>query len=225
MRQVNNSSVSYHCRPAADWRKGGTRLHLSTGCNMQCVHCATVRALRGENALNRTGITIMTADGALDLVRLKMERAGSSAAVEIGGPGEPLLNADTYVLVRQLRTTYPDLSISVRTNGILLSDRLEELVRSGVSGIVLSISAVSQDAADALYDWVIYRGRRYTGRDASHLILQQQWNGLSNAVNAGVAVTVCCVRIPGVNDHEIDRIKSKARAAGADRVELMDPDL
>lgn len=189
---------------------------------MLCSRCVLQSGSPGASSLGSTGMTIMTADGAFDLLQLRVEASGPPSQVVIAGLGEPLLDAGTFILMRQLHAAYPDLPVSVWTNGILFSDRLEELVRSGLSGIVFSIHATTQETADAFYDWVIYRGRRSTGRDASHLILQRQWKGLSNAVEAGIETTVYTARITGVNDHEIDRIAAKARSIGADRIEIID---
>lgn len=224
MVRAKSKAGNYPCFSSKMLRNDILRLHLSSGCNIQCARCVTATEPAARRALDRAGMTLMTEDSAFDLVRSLMKSTNRPAAVEIGGPGEPLLHADTYVLTRRLTTAYPDLPVSIWTNGVLLPDRLKELLRSGLRSIVLTINAVSQDTADGLYESVIYRARRYTGRDASHLILRQQWNGFANAIETGIAVTVYSVRMPGINDHEIERIESKARSLGAHQILIVDAD-
>jgi nitrogen fixation protein NifB len=118
-------------------------------------------------------------------------------------------------VLKKLSWLYPDLAVTVGTNGLLLPDRIEELVRSGVRNIALSVNAASVVTAERLYEWALYRGRKYTGEDAARLVLQQQWNGLENAVEAGVSVTVHTAGISGVNDHETAEIKRRAEDVGA----------
>jgi nitrogen fixation protein NifB len=77
------------------------------------------------------------------------------------------------------------------------------------------------ETAGKIYEWVIYRGRKYTGGEAANLILQQQWNGLENAVEAGVAVTVYIADITDVNRQEIDLISDRARKIGAERISVV----
>ncbi|MDH4162124.1 MAG: radical SAM protein [Nitrospirota bacterium] len=225
MVHANSTAKNYPCFSNKGLRSDALRLRLSSGCNLQCARCATATEQAVRRSLDRAGMTLMTEAGAFDLVRSRMEGKDRPAVVEIAGPGEPLLHAGTYMLMRQLNTAYPDLPVSLWTNGVLLPDRLKELVRSGLRSIVLTMNAVSQDTADRLYESVIYRARRYAGRDASHLILRQQWSGLANAVEAGIAVTVYGVRVPGINDHEIDRIESRARSLGVDQILIVDADL
>ena len=202
--------------------ENGMTMHLSTACNIRCARCVIDDDPGYATSLSRTGMTIMTADGAVDLLQHCMNAAGPPSHVQIGGLGEPLLHAETFILMRKLNAAYPDLPVTVWTNGILLSDRLDEMVRSGLNGIILSIHAACPDTADAFYDWVNYRGRRSTGKDASHFILRRQWSGLTNAIEAGIETTVYTARIPGVNDHEVDRIVTKARSIGVDRTEIVD---
>lgn len=207
--------MTFPCFSSKSVGNGALLLHMTTACNLRCRFCFRKEA-------SACGSTMLGPENALDMVAAAVEGPSPPSGVEIGGPGEPLLDAATYVVLRRLRAAYPDISLSVWTNGVLLPERLKELVRSGLGGVILTVSAVSQDTADALYEWVIYRNRKYTGRDASHLILRQQWNGLHKTVESGIAVTASIARIPGINDHEINRIESKARAEGADSVHIVD---
>jgi nitrogen fixation protein NifB len=179
---------------------------------MQCIGCArrsdTLSDLMGHGAS-------LPPDEAIEKVDDAVRRGALPSGVVIWGPGEPLVNAPTFLVLKKLWWLYPDLSITVGTNGLLLPDRLGELVRSGVGSLVLSVNAATARTAERLYRWAIYRGRKYTGEDAARLVLQQQWNGLENAVEAGLSVTVYTADIAGVNDHEVSEIKRRAEEIGA----------
>jgi nitrogen fixation protein NifB len=182
---------------------------------MRCTVCSPGRG-RKEDAFGQD--TVLTPEDAVARVTAAIDRGDDVSGVLLWGPGEPLMNASTYVVLRHLQWLYPDLPVTVCTNGILLPERLEELVRTGVSRLIVSVSAVTADAAERLYESVSYRARQYAGRAAAELVLQQQWNGLENAVEAGLAVTAYVPSVAGVNDHETDDIRQRAEAVGAERV-------
>jgi nitrogen fixation protein NifB len=193
-------------------------LHLSTACNMQCRHCFATREKGTGRQGQHAGAVILMEDAAVGLVDARIENGTTPSIVEIGGPGEPLLYAETYEVLRRLHDCYPDVPLSVWTNGLLLSDRLAELTRAGASHVTLSVPAATQGTAERIYEWVTYRGRCHAGRAAAELVLQQQWNGLSNAVEAGMQVTVYIASLRGVNDHEVETIRLRAGEIGAERI-------
>jgi len=194
-------------------------LPVAPACNMRCVSCAR-RSGRSAESVSQ-GASLSPED-AIERVSARMERGEVFAGVVLWGPGEPLVNAATYTVLRSLHWLYPDLPVTVCTNGILLPERLEELVRTGVKRIVVSVNAVSVATAERIYESVNHRARRYEGRAAAELALQQQWNGLENAVDAGLAVTAYAANIAGVNDHEIPEIEQRAQAVGAENVAVVD---
>lgn len=190
---------------------------MGPGCGMGCSFCSR----RSNDTGPRAGVSLSEApapDLAFDRVAGLVDAAQPPVRVELTGPGEPLVHAATPVLLRKLRWQYPDLRRSVWTNGLHLPDRLDELADAGAQSLVVSINAVRPETAERLYEWIIYRGRRYEGREAAVLLLRQQWTGLANALAAGLSVTVCSVMIPGVNDEDISLISGRARDLGADSV-------
>ena len=193
-------------------------LPVAPACNMRCVSCVD-RTGRAADSVS-PGLSL-SPDHAVARVSARMERGDAPAGAVLWGPGEPLVNAATYTVLGELHWLYPDLPVTVCTNGILLPERLEELVRSGVKSIIVSANAVTVETAERIYESVNYRARRYEGRAAAELALQQQWNGLENAVDAGLAVTAYAANIAGVNDHEIPEIERRAKAVGAESVAIV----
>lgn len=209
---------TYPCFSREGLAERAMLLHVTTVCNMRCRHCVREQGAAGWEKSEGIGTTVMSADAAVQLVDLGLKGPEPPVVVEIGGPGEPLMNMVTYAVLRRLRAAYPGLELSVWTNGILLAERLEDLMRSGAKKITLSLNAATHDTAERIYDRIIFHGRNYGGAEAARLLLQQQWTGLEQAVETGFGVSVCIARIPGVNEREVDRISSIAGKIGAERI-------
>jgi nitrogen fixation protein NifB len=199
---------------------GRVHLPVAPACNIQCRYC--VRKFDCANE-SRPGITsrVLTPEEAMDRTRALIERSDKLSVVGIAGPGDPLVNAPTYVTLRQIHWEYPDLTLCISTNGLLLPDRLEQLLASGVRSLTVTINAVTPETAENVYAWVIYHGRRYEGQEAAKLLLANQWQGLENAIDAGLVTKVNSVFIPGVNDHEIPLIAERAGKLGADIMNIL----
>jgi nitrogen fixation protein NifB len=219
---VNKDFIKVHpCfSEEAHTRFGRAHLPVAPACNIQCRYC--VRKFDCANE-SRPGITsrVLTPDEAVERTRALVERSDRLSVVGIAGPGDPLLNAPTYVTLRHIHWEYPDLTLCVSTNGLLLPDRLEQLIASGVRSVTVTINAVTPETAENVYSWVIYRGRRYEGRAAAELLLANQWRGLENAIDAGLIMKVNTVFIPGANDHEIPLIAERAGKLGVDIMNIL----
>jgi nitrogen fixation protein NifB len=172
---------------------------------------------------SRPGITsrVLTPDEAVGRTRALIERSDRLSVVGIAGPGDPLVNAPTFVVLRHIHWEYPDLTLCISTNGLLLPDRLEQLIASGVKSLTITINAVTPETAEKIYSWVIYKGRRYEGWEAAKLLLENQWKGLEMAIDAGLIVKVNTVYVPGANDEEIPLIAERAGTLGADIMNIL----
>src|SRR5208283_5625003 len=132
------------------------------------------------------------------------------SVVGIAGPGDPLANEATFDVMRAVHREFPELILCVSTNGLFLPDRLEDLLKSGVRSLTITINAVLPETAEKVYAWVNNRGKRHTGREAAEYLVYTQWRGLINAVDAGFILKVNTVFIPGINDSEIPLIAELA---------------
>jgi nitrogen fixation protein NifB len=220
--RVNKDFIKVHpCFSEEAHEKFG-RVHLpvAPACNIQCRYC--VRKFDCANE-SRPGITsrVLTPDEALDRTRALIERSDKLSVVGIAGPGDPLLNAPTYVTLGQIHWEYPDLTLCLSTNGLLLPDRLEQLLSAGVRSLTVTINAITPETAEKIYAWIIYRGRRYEGGSAAELLLENQWQGLKLAIDAGLIVKVNTVYIPGMNEDEIPFIAERAGKLGADLMNIL----
>ncbi len=221
MQRGKDITKSHPCFSKEAHHKFG-RIHLpvAPACNIQCKYCIRKHDCANES---RPGITsrVLTPAEALERVRVLVERNDRLSVVGIAGPGDPLANDATFETLQAVHREFPELILCVSTNGLYLTDRLEDLVKSGVRSLTVTINAVMPETAEKIYSWVLYRGRKYTGRDAAECLLCNQWRGLRNAIDAGLIVKVNSVLIPGVNDAEIPLIAWLAGGKGADIMNII----
>jgi nitrogen fixation protein NifB len=217
IKTVQNNRALIETHPCFSEKAHHTfgRIHLpvAPACNIQCRYC--IRKFDCANE-SRPGITskVLTQPEAIERIRALVERNDRLTVVGIAGPGDPLANPDTYQVLRQINNEFPDLTLCLSTNGLLLPDRLEDIIAAGVQSLTVTINAVSVNTAASVYAWTLYEGKRYEGREAAQLMLRNQWRGLSEAVKSGLVVKVNTVYIPGVNDTEIPMIAEQAGSLG-----------
>jgi nitrogen fixation protein NifB len=222
MARSNQDILKSHpCFSAEAHDKFG-RIHLAVApaCNIQCRYCERKYDCANES---RPGVTSSVLDPweAVERVETFLERNGKVSVVGIAGPGDPLANEATFTTLHAIRRKFPELTLCVSTNGLLLSERIGELVKAGVRSVTVTINAVSPTIAEQVYSWVLYRGNKYTGIQAAELLVRNQWQGLINAIEVGLLVKVNSVYIPGVNDGELERIAGLAGSFGADIMNVL----
>jgi len=199
---------------------GRVHLPVAPACNIQCRYC--IRKFDCANE-SRPGITsrVMTPYEAMERVRAVVQRNENISVIGIAGPGDPLANDATFETLHAIHREFPELILCVSTNGLYLPERLEELMKAGVRSLTVTINAVTPGMAEKVYSWASFKGKRYAGREAASLIVNNQWRGLTNAIDAGLIVKVNTVFIPGVNDVEIPLIAWHAGERGADIMNIM----
>lgn len=199
---------------------GSIHLPVAPACNIQCKYCIRKYDCANES---RPGITsrVLTPAEALERVRVLVERSERLSVVGIAGPGDPLATDSSFEVFSIIRKEFPEIILCVSTNGLYLTDRLDDLIKSGVRSLTVTINAVTPMIAEKIYSWVSYKGRRYYGRDAAQRIVSNQWRGLTNAIDAGFIVKVNTVFIPGINDVEIPLIAWRAGEIGADIMNII----
>ncbi len=205
---------------AAHHRFGRLHLPVAPACNIQCRYCIRKYDCANES---RPGITsrVLTPSDALERVRSLVERNDRLSVVGIAGPGDPLANDAAFETLKAIHREFPEIILCVSTNGLLLTDRLDELIKAGVRSLTITMNAVMPDMAEKIYSHAYYNGRRYYGREAAEKIVFNQSRGLRNAIDAGLIVKVNTVYIPGINDVEIPLIAWLAGQRGADIMNII----
>lgn len=204
----------------AHHRFGRIHLPIAPMCNIQCKYCLRKYDCANES---RPGVAsnVLTPGQAVERVRMLIERNDRISVIGIAGPGDPLANNATFEALSSINREFPELVLCVSTNGLLLTERLEELMKCGVRSLTITMNAVTPETAEKIYSWVYYRGRRYTGRQAAECLVCNQARGLRNAIDAGFMVKINSVFIPGMNDAELPLVAWLAGMRGAEIMNVL----
>jgi nitrogen fixation protein NifB len=192
---------------------GRCHIPVAPKCNIQCNYC-----IRDFDCVNesRPGVTtrILNPDEAMDMVKKVVQKYDYIKVVGIAGPGEPLANEETFETLRRLHEEYPGVIKCISTNGLLLPDKIELLQKYDVGNITVTLNAIDPEIGAKIYQFVDYKGKRYTGIEAAKLLLSQQLKGIEMAVERHMIVKVNTVYIPGINDTHIVDIAKKVGEMG-----------
>lgn len=194
-------------------RYGRIHLPVAPRCNIQCRYC--VRKFDCVNE-SRPGVAsiVLTADQAMERVRAVVARDGRLGVIGVAGPGDPLANPDTLRVLGMVDAEYPEVTLCLSTNGLLLPEVIDELKRLHRLTLTMTVNALLPETAAKIYRWARYAETTFYGLDAGRLMVERQWEGLRRADEAGIVAKVNCVLVPGVNDSEIPLIAERAAACG-----------
>jgi nitrogen fixation protein NifB len=107
----------------------------------------------------------MMPDEALEHARAVTTNNPAIKLVGIAGPGEPLANAQTFETLALVQRNFPELVLCLSTNGLLLPDTCELLIRHHVSTMTVTINAVDAEIASKIYGGLQLGGKRINGTD------------------------------------------------------------
>lgn len=192
---------------------GRCHLPVAPYCNIQCNYC-----VRDFDCVNesRPGVTskVLNPEEALDMVRKALDKFPYIKVIGIAGPGEPLANEQTFETLRLLHEEYPNIIKCLSTNGLLLPEKIDLLSKYGVSNLTVTLNAIDPEIGAKIYQFVNYKGKKYTGVEAASILLENQLKGIEMAVDRHMIVKVNTVFIPGINDDHIPAIAEKVGNMG-----------
>ena len=165
------------------------RVSLTDRCNLRCRYCMPdggVHKLDHGDVLSYEEI-LRVAEAAAVLGMNKLRLTG----------GEPLVRRGVVDFISRL-TGIPGINdLRLTTNGVLLPDMADDLLKAGVRRINISLDSLNP----AVFKYI-------TGRDEHRKVME----GLDVALSAGFEkIKINCVVIRGINDNEIPDLASLAR--------------
>lgn len=186
--------------------KTSARIHLPVApeCNIQCCFCNRDYDCANES---RPGVTskILTPEQALDKYLAIKDKVNNISIVGFAGPGDPLANFDKVKKTVQLiRETDKEVGFCLSTNGLLLTEYADDLIKIGISYITVTINAITTEVAAKIYTRVDVEA-----------LLQNQVKGLEYLSSRGITCKVNTIYLPGINDHEVEDIAKLASEKGA----------
>ena len=198
------------------------RIHLPVApkCNIKCKFCSRRHDCASEN---RPGVTskVIGPVQALELVREVLARNACIRVVGIAGPGDPLANEATFESLRLVHREFPDLIKCLSTNGLLLLDRLDDLLEVGVNSLTVTVNALNPWVGEKVYSHINYKGKLFFGQDAATILRCNQLMGIEKAINRGLRVKVNSVLIPGVNEKELPELAAVLKDFGVQLMNIM----
>lgn len=156
------------------------RISLTDHCNLRCVYCMP------EDMTFRPNAELMQDDELLQLVRL-FTGLGFDKFRLTGG--EPTVRARVVDLVREIAAAPGVRSLSMTTNGILLSRLAEPLRRAGLQRVNVSLDTLNPAKFKRLTRWGT---------------LEQVWEGIEAAERAGLTpIKLNVVVVRGYNETDV----------------------
>ena len=158
------------------------RLSVTDRCNLRCTYC-----------MPATGVPKLTHSDVLsyeEILRLARVAIGMGISkIRITG-GEPLLRKDILYLCKKIASMPGMNSLSITTNGVLLSRFARELLEVGVQRINISLDTLKRERFAAI---------------ARHDSFREVWHSILTAHEVGLSpIKLNTVVMQGVNDDEIE---------------------
>lgn len=209
-----------------DHSKAG-RIHLpvAPGCNIKCGFCERKFDCANESRPGVTSKVLTPIEGVerVRLVKQHMDLKGGAKlkVVGIAGPGDPLANPKTFETFKLIRQEFPEMTLCLSTNGLMLEEKLPEILEADVHSLTVTINALSPEAGANVYEWIQYGGRKFSGEKAAAFLIDKQLAGVKAAAAAGLMIKINHVYIPGVNDHETLDLAVKVRMLGAEMMNII----
>ncbi len=211
--EMKNKIQGHPCFGGNHHKNGRMHLAVAPRCNIKCGYCSRKHDCANES---RPGVTsrIMTPQEAIEKVREVL-------ASPIAGPGDPLANEETFQTFELVKKEFPQLMLCMSTNGLLLPESIDRLHELGLHSLTVTINAIDPEVGAKIYGHIIYHGKRYSGVEASRILIANQLEGVRRAGELGMTIKINSVLTPGINDHQIPVIAEKVKALGAFVMNIM----
>lgn len=185
-----------------------SRLHLPlvSSCNLSCIYC--VRTVGYSNEY-RPGISnhVINPIEAFDIVNQAIRKTPNLSTIGVSGPGEPLAEPETIIKTFELiRRRYPDINLCLSTNGLVLANWIDHLVKLRVKYFTITINAIDYEKAGLISKKVFFNNKYLTGVDAGKVLVNQQLKAVRILSEKDVFIKINIVLLPKINESEIDII-------------------
>lgn len=201
---------------SARGRWGRVHLPVAPGCNIQCNFCNRLYDCANEN---RPGVTrrILEPGEVLSYLGLILRSRSDISVIGIAGPGDPLFDPErTIETLRVVGSAYPNLLMCLSTNGLNLTEYIDDLAEAGVTHVTITVNAVDPVVGRQIYSWVRMNDTTYGGITAAELLLSKQREAIVRLKARGLIVKVNTVVLPGINTDHIEAIAAETANLGAD---------
>lgn len=163
------------------------RLSITDLCNLRCRYCMPPQGI--EKLPQNMVLTLE------ELARVSRVAVGLGVdKIRLTG-GEPLLRKGLARLLSELNALTPRPDLRITTNGLLLAQKLPELVAGGVSTVNVSLDSLKPE---------VYGEVTGMGAQSGHEALARVWQGIQAALDEPkIQVKINVVLLGGINEEEI----------------------
>ena len=168
------------------------RISITDRCNLRCAYCMPdgIKGLPHSDILRYEEI--------LRIAKATAELGISN--IKVTG-GEPFVRKGVLQFLQELKQIPKINRVTITTNGLLLGQNINELLKIGIDGINVSLDSLKAPTYHKL-----------TGGGSVETVIE----AIKNAAYAGHKVKINCVPIRGVNDSEIVDITKLAESLPID---------
>ncbi len=193
------------------------RMHVAVApaCNIQCNYCNRKYDCANES---RPGVTSekLTPEEAARKVVAVANKVPQLSVLGIAGPGDAMFDwRRTSATFRAVEKVLPDLKFCISTNGLALPDYVDELADHNIDHVTITINMIDPEIGAAIYPWIYFKGKRYTGLEAARILHERQMEGLERLTEKGILTKINSVMIPGINDQHLVEVNRVIKARGA----------
>ena len=222
LREEVLDSLKTHPCYNEDAHRKFARMHLPVAprCNIQCNYCNRKYDCSNES---RPGVTseVLSPTEAIEKIRTVKEKIPELKVIAIAGPGDPLANEETFQVMDMVRKEFPDMTLCVSTNGLMLPQYAQRLFDTGIRFVTVTMNGVDTDVTEQIYSHVLWEGKSLHGKEAAQRLLENQLEGIRRCVDLGMAVKINIVLIPGYNDRHIPELVKKVKDLGVYIVNIL----
>ncbi|PIO97935.1 radical SAM protein [Pleomorphomonas carboxyditropha] len=205
----------------AEGHAKAARLHLpvSPACNIACAFCR-----RDFNRVEqRPGVAarLLKPGEAVAVVERALRLIPNLTVVGIAGPGDPLASDHAIDTFARIHARWPELTLCVSTNGLMLPARVDDLHAAGVTTLTVTVNAVDPAIQAAITPKLAWQRKRLDGLAATERLIANQLDGIARAAGLGLTIKINTVLIPTLNDHHIGAVAERVAAAGARMINVI----
>ncbi|MBR5096985.1 MAG: radical SAM protein [Treponema sp.] len=197
------------------------RIHLPVcpGCNIACRFCE--RSINDDE--NRPGVTsrVLKPEETLPLLKRALALSPEIRVAGIAGPGDTLASDNALKTFRLISEEFPSLIKCMSTNGLLLSERAQEIIDAGIDSLTVTVNAVDPKIQAQLNDYIIWHGEKIEGEEGAKILIKNQLEGIKKVADAGITVKVNTVLVPRINGKHIGDIAYAVAEAGAEKYNII----
>ena len=191
------------------------RIHLpvSPACNIGCRFCSRVL----NDTEHRPGVTakVITPEESIGVLHKALKICPDIKVAGIAGPGDTLATNAALETFRLIDKEFPHLLKCMSTNGLLLAEKADEVIKAKIDSLTVTVNAVEPEIEAKLNKFVVYHGKKYDALEGAEILIENQLNGIKKVAESGITVKVNTVLVPRINGAHIEKIAQTVSSLGA----------